>query len=511
LLLALARPPADLGWLAVVALVPLCVVWMRASVRGAACYGFVAGIAYYAVLVSWAWYFGSVALGPFVAVLATYWAATGAMVALARTRGLRGPLVLAAVWILGEALLARWPFGGFSWGEVGYAAHDMGPLRALGALGGLPLVSFVFVWANAALAQAWCDRDRPRRAARRVGVHLAAMVALVGAWFIAWPHSTVTGSVHYALIQGNDKDRYLTDSEIASRYLPVQHFALATELHGRYDLVVFPESSLDADPRTDAWLAGQLRATAQRLSTYVLANATVDADAAGRRVFNLDLFYDRSGELAGTYAKRHLVPFGEWVPWRTVLARHIRALDQIPRDFEPGHTRGMLSYIGIDGHPHPIGTLICFESAFGYQVRPLVRDGAQLLVVSTNNRSYRRSANSAQHVAIAQLRAVETGRAVLQAAISGHSAVITARGDLVAETALFHNGILTGTVPTLSGTTPYVRFGEWVLQLDLLVLGLGTIEGTRRRAVARRRARAPLAVDSAAVTTAIGEGREGHE
>src|SRR5205807_992723 len=97
---------------------------------------------------------------------------------------------------------------------------------------------------------------------------------------------------------------------------------------------------------------------------------------------------------------------------------------------------------------HRIATVICFESAFGYQVRPLVRDGAQLIVLSTNNRSYRRSANSQQHVAISQIRAAETGRAVLHSAVSGETAVVDDRGTLLSHTALFHNGITSAYVTT---------------------------------------------------------------
>ena len=89
----------------------------------------------------------------------------------------------------------------------------------------------------------------------------------------------------------------------------------------------------------------------------------------------------------------------------------------------PADTPGLFDVAG-----HKIATVICFESAFGYQVRPLVHDGAQVIVVSTNNRSYERSANSAQHVAIGQMRAAETGRPVVQAAISGISAIIDANG-----------------------------------------------------------------------------------
>jgi apolipoprotein N-acyltransferase len=129
--------------------------------------------------------------------------------------------------------------------------------------------------------------------------------------------------------------------------------------------------------------------------------------------------------------------------------------------------------------------VICFESAFGYQVRPLVRDGADVIVLSTNNRSYRRSANSAQHVAIGQMRAAETGRPVVQAAISGITAVIDADGVVRDRTHLFDPTVVQTTVAATGGETPYVRYGEWATLVSLAgvasALALGLVRTVRMR------------------------------
>jgi apolipoprotein N-acyltransferase len=479
-LLALARPPFDVGPLALVALVPLLFTWRNATVRQAAATGFVAGVAYYGILLSWVWYFGAVAIVPFVSILASYWAAVGAVVVFLARRRVRGPLVTAAVWVLGEAVVTRFPLGGFSWGEVGYAFHALSPARALASDGGVPLLSFLAVAVNAFLLDVFfASRDATRRGALRplalasCGVVLAGLVAPTVAT-LTWMHPAAAGQFHVALVQGNNLDRDLTDAEVAARYLPRSHFALAAKLSGRYDLVVFPESSMDADPRTDAYLAGHLKAVAARLHSAVLANAV--ADAPDGRALNLDVLYDAAGHLDGTYAKRHLVPYGEYVPFRHELQGLIPALNQIPRDFAPGKRRGLFE---VDGHR--IGTVICFESAFARSVRPLVRSGAQLVVVSTNNRSYRRSANSVQHVALSQMRAAETGRPVLQAAISGESAVIDAHGNVSHRTHLFQRTVVDATVTLTTGETPYVRFGDWATLACLAGVAAATVIAFGRR------------------------------
>jgi apolipoprotein N-acyltransferase len=117
-----------------------------------------------------------------------------------------------------------------------------------------------------------------------------------------------------------------------------------------------------------------------------------------------------------------------------------------------------------------MGSVICFESAFAPIVSDYVRDGAELLLVSTNNRSYRRSGLSAQHVALSQMRAAETGRPVLHAAISGISAVVDPDGDVHDESELFVNRVTDGTVETTTGDTVYVALGDWVLLVSGLAL-----------------------------------------
>ena len=128
---------------------------------------------------------------------------------------------------------------------------------------------------------------------------------------------------------------------------------------------------------------------------------------------------------------------------------------------------------------------MCSSDLFGPLVRDFVRAGAEAIVVTTNNRSYRRSALSAQHLAFSQMRAAETGRPVLHASISGITGVVDADGDVRDTSELFVNKITTGTIATRSGETPYVRFGEWVLLLcaaGCVIAAAGAAWRTRRTA-----------------------------
>jgi apolipoprotein N-acyltransferase len=379
---------------------------------------------------------------------------------------------VAAVWIVADAGVARAPLGGLSWGELGYAFHDLAPGRAVASVGGVALVTYCTVVLNAALAQLLV-----RRRILRSYVAIVAIAAVVVGATVTRADPHVTKALHVALLQGNDKNRDLTNEELDARYLPNSHFDLATRVTDPVDLIVFPESSMDENPATDPYLQPRLSEIARRHRAWVLANATTDAPPDGAKALNLDVLFAPNGEVVGQYAKRHLVPYGEYVPLRSVLQPVIGELSKVPRDFRRGSGPGLFDVAGAR-----IATVICFESVFGYQIRPLVRDGAQVIVVSTNNRSYRRSANSAQHLAIGQMRAAETGRPVVQAAISGITGVIDADGVVHDETKLFERTVVETTVGATTGQTPYVRFGEWAtLTAIVLVLGAVALALVRRR------------------------------
>jgi apolipoprotein N-acyltransferase len=467
LVTAFAFPGPDLGLLAFVSLVPLLWLWSDATPRRGALYGFVAGIGFFGFHLSWTWYFGAIAIVPLVALQASFWAAVGAIVTGLARRRVRSPVVVAAVWVLGEAVRTRWPLGGLAWGQLGVSLHDFGFGRALASWGGVPLVTFMVVTVNATLVNLVRNRGGGRRGVQRAAAVLAVTIGLTAVATVTRFSPHATGTLRFALLQGNDKNRYLTQAEFDSQYLTRSHLALAASLRGHYDLVVFPESSLMSDPETDPVLHAEIAKLARDHGTYVMANV-VDGTTDPPREFNANRLYDPNGRLVGTYAKRHLVPFGEYVPWRDSL-HFIGELQQIPHDFTPGHRIGIETVAG-----HRIGSVICFESAFGPLMRANAAAGAELVVVTTNNRSYRRSANSEQHVALSQMSAAAIGRPVLHASISGITAVIDADGVVHRRTQLFHNTVVTGTVTTTSGQTPYVRFGDW-LEWGSALIALGAL------------------------------------
>jgi apolipoprotein N-acyltransferase len=188
----------------------------------------------------------------------------------------------------------------------------------------------------------------------------------------------------------------------------------------------------------------------------ILLGATTVLDGTHRATEGL--LFTPDGRLAGRYQKRRLVPFGEFVPFGSVLGRLIPATREgVPYDKVPG-TR--LAPLPVDGVR--VGPLICWESAYPGDARRLVRDGARALVIMTNNASFGTGAGPRQHLAAGQLRAVETGRTIVQAAVTGPSAVIEPSGATRLETGLYQDTLLRAQVEPRAGETPYVRYGRGI-------------------------------------------------
>lgn len=454
LLVAVANPPPDIGPVAFIGLIPL--LWFARSVRPGrgALLGLAFGMVYWGVLLRWLMPFGLIAWLPSVVTQSAYTALFGLLVAsLWRDRApVRSSLAAAALWTAADWARGTWPVGGFTWGMLGNTQHANGFLLPLASLTGVWGITFVVVLVNSLMVGA-LPRLRGGRRPAALGLAALALGAALAPALIPW---TVPAgpSLDVAVIQGNVPLALAQDRLLQTAAVGESHIRLQGALAARPpDLAVWPENALADDPSVDLALGQQVAQSIRAVGAPTLVGAI--REAPGGHFFNQVLLYSGTGRIVGRYTKNHLVPFGEYVPYHTVLGwteryRHGNA------DLAAGNAINLLRVDGV-----AVGTPICFENAFPNLFRRFVAKGAAVMVVSTNDSSFLYSPASRQHVIMSQLRAAETGRWVVHAAISGQSAIVDPRGRVVARTGLFQRTILRARVRESTALTPYVRWGDW--------------------------------------------------
>ncbi|MBA2559503.1 MAG: apolipoprotein N-acyltransferase, partial [Propionibacteriales bacterium] len=231
------------------------------------------------------------------------------------------------------------------------------------------------------------------------------------------------------------------------------------------------------DPFVDRSAYAEIDAAVKAIGVPTLVGAVVFGPDANH-VQNMGIVWDPRTGPGQEYVKRHLVPFGEYIPFRGLLTRFITRLDQIPLDFAAGREAGVLQ-LG----PARIGVVTCFEVAYDELIRDVVSGGGELLVVQTNNATYTGTGQLEQQFAISRYRAIETGRSVVIAATDGISGIIAPDGTVLSSTGQRTREVLTERVPLGDGLTLGVRIGGWlktVLSALALVLAVRAYVGRRR-------------------------------
>jgi apolipoprotein N-acyltransferase len=385
------------------------------------------------------------------------------------------PVAVALLWVGEEWLRDRVPFHGFPWGRLAFGQAD-GPLLPWAAVGGAVLVTFAAALLGALLAAVVVSFRISATPARRTTVVLAAVAVgaagIGGAAALSVPTegTTAGGPSHLvvAVVQGN-VPRLGLEEFAQRRAVTANHVAeterLAADVAAgrvpRPDIVIWPENASDDDPFRDPVARTMIESAVAAIGVPVLVGAVLDGP--GAHVRNAAIVWSPTTGHGQIYVKRHLVPFGEYIPGRSLLTHlGVGRFSLIPRDFAAGHSPGVL-----DVGPVRVADVICFEVADDGIVRQAVTGGGRLITVQTNNATYERVGDSgdggetAQQLQMSRLRAVEHGRAVLVAATSGVSAVIAPDGDVRRQSGVFTPALLVADVPLRDPRTVADRLGVW--------------------------------------------------
>ena len=411
-------------------------------------------------------------------VMSLFYAALGGALHLTG-RQRWAPLWGAGAWTLMEWGTSVFPFDGFAWMRLGYTQLDSW-LAGFYPLAGAASVTFVVALLGHLLAHFMA---RPRMARAVALVATSVVTVAVGLAGIAWlpAPSEPVGAVQVGWVQpgapgggvyGLGEPRTITYNTQRETARLMDRVRAGTE--PRPDLIVWPENATDMDPRQDAPTAAAVEAAVADAGVPVVAG-TIYTDEARAERQTVTVRYDaRGGELV--YAKRNLVPFGEWIPFRSFFLPLIPQLAYVGHQSIPGTTPGSFPVELADGRSVEVGVAICYEVIYPRTVFEAAREG-QVMVVQSSNAMYQGTIQIAQQFAATRVRAAEMRREVLVVTTTGLSGVIGQRGEVVM---LVPDSVSASGVQAMSlrdTTTPAMLASRWVEYLlavqGLIGVGLG--------------------------------------
>ncbi|GLY89717.1 apolipoprotein N-acyltransferase [Actinoallomurus iriomotensis] len=452
--LAFPRPGLDL--LAWVALVPgLLLARSAPTGREAAKRGWWFGAGF--ILTALYWLIPTIGPGLLLLAVAAgaLWAPWGyaAWALLRPGRLVAAVVVVPSVWLAAE-WARSWQSLGGPWALYGATQWRHPTVLSLASIGGVWLVTFAVVAVNTALAVAvgaWFRSAGPSPRRAVTAVLLAALIAAAGPLTYRPWSAPARRPLKVALVQPGVVVGAGTRFEAGERL---------TAALPKVDLVVWGESSVGFDLRRRPDLVARLAALA-RAHGPLLVNE--DARDAGGRISKSAVLIGPDGEQA-RYVKNRLVPFGEYIPLRTTLGWLTRVSKAAKQDRVPG-TGVVMMRADVT-----FGPLICFESTFPDLARTVVNRGARVLVYESATSSFQGSWAPPQHASLGAVRAAETGRPAVQAALTGVSAAFDARGRRIAWLDTPRRGSVVVEVTPSQGRTPYDRHGDYVPWLAVVIV-----------------------------------------
>jgi apolipoprotein N-acyltransferase len=380
--------------------------------------------------------------------------------------GPRAMWLAPAIWTASEyGRLAI--FGGFPWVLLGYSQSPVLPVAQLASVTGVFGVSCLVAAVSTALT--WLAGSSGRARWTPIGA-----TALLVAGLTIWGHARLVSNqltaqgraLRVGIVQGNvpqdDKWQSTLGAQIFERYMRLTRTTIE---HGAR-FVLWPESATPfyfgaPGPETEA-----LRVLARTTGTSMLIGSDLwEGGTAGipPRLYNAAFMLQANGELGGVYRKVHLVPFGEYVPMKSVLFFAAPLVEAVS-DFSPGARVNTLP-LG-DGR---VSTAICYEVVYPALIREGVLEGSELLTTITNDAWFGRSSAPWQHFNMAAMRAIEQGRYLVRSANTGVSGVVDPYGRVLVASDLFVEGAWTADVRLLDGLTIYARTGDLVVWLSIAV------------------------------------------
>ena len=474
LLLILAHPPFGIYPLAWVGFLPLFFSIRETTPNRAFLKGFITGSIFFLGILYWIVYavvcYGNISI--FLAIfllfllifyLSLYFAIFCYILCILPWKH---PPLIAAIWV-GLEYIRGHLFTGFPWMLLGDSQYRWLTFIQIAEIGGVYLISFLIMWGNASIFYFILKKDK-----KAIANFIFFIIVFVLALFyghnrlIFWQKiSFKKPHLKLALIQGNINQAQKWDPKFQTETIKIYKKLTKKVTQKSIDLIIWPETALPFYLQELSPFREEILNLARTINTPILTGSPA-YEWKGKKIvyFNRAYLIDKNGKIKGYYDKVHLVPFGEYIPCRKLFP-FLSAIASNIGDFTPGKEMTVLK---IDNYLFSV--LICFESIFPELSREAVRKGAEFLVNITNDAWFGYTSAPYQHLFMLTLRAIETRRAIPRVANTGFTAFIEPTGHILKKTKLFKRDYLIDKIPIIHYQTFYVRHGDILCFISLLIL-----------------------------------------
>jgi apolipoprotein N-acyltransferase len=468
-LLTFAFSPFEYSYLAVLSLVFIFLAWLDCSSSRVFFRGYLYGLGLFGSGISWVYisihdYGGAPAFGAVLLTIAVvcFWALFPALTGFLSVK-IAGEkyknrmfYFIPVVWILVEYIRGYWLLNGFPWLQIAYTQIET-PLKGFVPLLGVYGTGFLLALTASLLAAGFKKQIRPSR----------ALIIVISLWGVGglcqslkWTN-VIGDSIKVALVQGNIRQdqKWLPQNKIKT----LVSYQKMTEENWDSDVIIWPETAIPAYfSQVKEFYLDPLSAKAKANSTDLIVGLLVKSSKNEHSNAVITL-----GRHEARYYKNHLLPFGEYLPLQPLSGYILNALNIQLGNFTPGGGQQKLLIAG----GYPFSTSICYEDVFGSEIASTLPEAAYLVNV-TNDAWFGFSIEPYQHMQIAQMRALETGRYLLRATNTGVTAIVAPDGKIVDKAPMFNKAVLKGSIYPMGGITPYAKLGD---SLIIFVLALGLI------------------------------------